>query len=110
MKKFFSFFLLTIITLTSAHAQILDPVDWSTSVKKISETEYDLVSTATIDDNWHLYSQVIPEDGPLPTVFIFEPNNAYKLVGKVKESKGITEHDVVFDMVITFFANTATFT
>lgn len=110
MKKFFSLFLLTIIALTSAHAQILDPVDWSTSVKKISETEYDLISTATIDDNWHLYSQVIPEDGPLPTVFIFEPNDAYRLVGNVKESEGITEHDVVFDMVITFFANTATFT
>lgn len=110
MKKFFSLFLLTIIALTSAHAQILDPVDWSTSVKKISETEYDLISTATIDDNWHLYSQVIPEDGPLPTVFIFEPNDAYRLVGNVKESEGITEHDVVFDMVITFFANNATFT
>src|SRR5690606_15093017 len=28
----------------------------------------------------------------------------------VKESKGITQHDPVFDMVITFFENTATFT
>ncbi len=110
MKAFFSFILFSCFALTSVQAQILDPVDWSTSVKKISETEYDLISTAHIDENWHLYSQVIPEDGPLPTVFTFEPNNDYRLVGKVKESEGITEHDVVFDMVITFFADTATFT
>ena len=110
MKAFFSFLLFSCFALTSVQAQILDPVDWSTSVKKISETEYDLISTAHIDENWHLYSQIIPEDGPLPTVFTFEPNNDYRLVGKVKESEGITEHDVVFDMVITFFADTATFT
>ena len=81
-----------------------------TNIKKISETEYDLVSKAIIDNKWHLYSQVVPEDGPLPTVFTFEANDAYKLVGKVKESKGVTELDPVFDMVITYFENTATFT
>src|SRR5690606_26315002 len=89
---------------------ILDPVDWSTSIKKISETEYDLITKATIDNKWHLYSQIVPEDGPLPTVFTFEENKAYKSIGKVKEDKGITEHDPVFDMVITYFEHSATFT
>src|SRR5690606_19623066 len=78
--------------------------------KKISETEYDLISKATIDKGWHLYSQVVPENGPLPTVFTFEENKDYQTVGKIKESKGTTEMDPVFDMVITFFSNTATFT
>lgn len=110
MKKLYLFLLLATISLTSVQSQILDPVSWSTSIKKISETEYDVVAKATIENNWHLYSQVVPEDGPLPTVFTFEENSAYKSVGKVKESKGITEHDPVFDMVITFFSHTATFT
>lgn len=110
MNKIFLYLLLVFTSTASLHSQILDPVKWSTSVKKISETEYDLISKATIDNNWHLYSQVVPEDGPLPTVFTFEENSAYKSLGKVKESKGVTEHDPVFDMVITFFSNTATFT
>ena len=110
MKKLFLYLLLATISIASVQSQILDPVKWSTSIKKISETEYDLISKATIEDKWHLYSQVVPEDGPLPTVFTFEENSAYKSIGKVKESKGVTEHDPVFDMVITFFSNTATFT
>lgn len=110
MKKIYLFLLLATISLGAVQSQILDPVKWTTSVKKISETEYDLVAKAIIEDKWHLYSQEVPEDGPLPTHFTFEENSAYKSVGKIKESKGITEHDPVFDMVITFFANTATFT
>ena len=110
MKKLFLFLLLATVSLASVQSQVLDPVKWSTSIKKISETEYDLISKATIEDKWHLYSQVVPDNGPLPTLFTFEENASYKSVGKIKESKGITEHDPVFDMVITFFANTATFT
>ena len=110
MNKIFLYLLLAFVSTASMQSQILDPVKWSTSVKKISETEYDLISKATIENKWHLYSQQVPEDGPLPTVFTFEENSAYKSIGKVKEGKGITEHDPVFDMVITFFSNTATFT
>lgn len=112
MKKLFLYLLLSIISLASVQSQILDPVKWSTSIKKISDTEFDLVSKASIDKNWHLYSQIVPSegDGPLPTAFTFEPNKAYSLIGKTKESKGHTIHDPVFDMVITFFENTATFT
>lgn len=110
MNKIFLYLLLVFASTASIQSQILDPVKWSTSVKKVSETEYDLISKASIDNKWHLYSQEVPEDGPLPTVFTFEENSAYKSIGKVKESKGVTEHDPVFDMVITFFSNTATFT
>ncbi|WP_410006752.1 cytochrome c biogenesis protein CcdA [Aequorivita nionensis] len=110
MKKIYLFLLLATVSLASVQSQILDPVKWSTSIKKISETEYDLISKATIEDKWHLYSQVVPDNGPLPTNLTFEENSAYKLVGKAKESKGHTVHDPVFDMVITFFEHTATFT
>ncbi len=110
MKKNLLFVLFAMVSLASVHAQILDPVKWSTSIKKISETEFDLISTAHIDNKWHLYSQEVPEDGPLPTVFTFEEDPAYQAIGKVKESKGVTNHDPVFDMVITYFENTATFT
>ena len=69
MNKFFLYLFLAFVSTASVQSQILDPVKWSTSVKKISETEYDLISKATIAKGWHLYSQVVPEDAPLPTVF-----------------------------------------
>lgn len=110
MRKLYIFLLLSIFSLASVHSQIHDPVKWSTSIKKISETEYDLISTATIDKGWHLYSQEVPEDGPIPTYFEFEESPHYKSIGKVKEQNGITEHDPVFDMIITYFENKASFT
>ena len=64
-----------------AKAQIYDPVDWNTAVEKISETEYDLVITASIEAGWHLYSQNVPEDGPIPTAFTFEKGDGFELVG-----------------------------
>lgn len=110
MKKFLFFFLLALLSIAGVHSQILDPVKWSSSVKKISDSEYDLVAKASIEKGWHLYSQEVPEDGPLPTAFTFEENPAYQAIGKIKESKGITKFDNVFEMVITSFDNTATFT
>lgn len=110
MRKILLFLLFATVSIGVSHSQILDPVKWTTSVKKISDTEYDLISKAKIDKGWHLYSQVVPEDGPLPTNFVFEENDAYKSIGEVKEGKGVTEFDPVFEMVITFFENTATFT
>src|SRR5690606_31507277 len=110
MKKFLLFLLFISFSVAGVQSQILDPVKWTTSVKKISDTEFDLISKASIEKGWHLYSQVVPEDGPLPTAFDFEENPAYQAVGKIKESQGITKFDNVFEMVITSFDNTATFT
>lgn len=110
MKKFSAFLILAVFSLTSVFSQIHDPVKWKTSLKKISETEYDLISTATIDPGWHLYSQDVPDGGPIPTYFEFEENSNYTLVGKVKEDKGITENDPVFEMIIKYFENKASFT
>ncbi|TXE15198.1 thiol:disulfide interchange protein [Seonamhaeicola algicola] len=108
MKKFL--FLLALLFVTYSNAQILDPVKWTTSVEKISETQYKLVANASIDAGWHLYSQNVPEGGPIATSFIFDDNNgAITLVGNTTEEKGYTINDPVFDMVITFFEDNAVF-
>ncbi|WP_194851152.1 protein-disulfide reductase DsbD family protein [Nonlabens antarcticus] len=92
-----------------ATGQIFKPVTWSTSVEQISENEYDLVANATIDPGWHLYSQSVPENGPIPTTFTFNEVTGYELVGDTREEKGVTINDPVFNMVITFFGNSASF-
>lgn len=50
-----------------ASAQVLKPVKWQISVKKVSEGIYDIVCKATIENGWHLYDTKLPEGGPQPT-------------------------------------------
>ena len=91
------------------YAQVVDPVKWETKTEKISDTEYDLISTATIDAGWHLYSQVVPEGGPIATNFSYQTNEDFKLIGKTSEEDGHTVDDPVFEMKIKFFENKAEF-
>ncbi len=104
------FFLLILIVSSSVFGQILEPVKWTTSVKKISATEYDLVATAKIDMGWHLYSQSVPEGGPIATTFLFKKTDNFLLVGKTLEEKGHTIEDPVFKMKIKYFEKLAKFT
>ena len=90
-----------------------DPVTWETSVEKVSDTEYNLVFKATIEKGWHLYSsKELDEDvlGPFPTYFEFEnTENDFELVGRIEESKPITEFDKIFDVELSFFDKQAVF-
>ncbi|MDO5969145.1 protein-disulfide reductase DsbD family protein [Flavivirga aquimarina] len=106
MKKILALiFLITSI----GYSQILEPVKWSTSVKKISNLEYDVIINATIKPDYHLYALKVPEGGPLPTVFIFEDNDDYELVGNMTEPKGHTAFDPIFELNIKYFETAAVF-
>ncbi|CAL2077204.1 protein-disulfide reductase DsbD family protein [Tenacibaculum sp. 190524A05c] len=108
MKKIFLLYI-TLLSTFLGYAQVFEPVSWKTSIEKISEDESYLVATATIDSGWHLYGQEIPSGGPRPTVFTFQPNEGYELIGKTSEDEGITEDDKIFKMKIKYFSFKATF-
>ena len=84
MKKII-FLFLALISF-SGFSQIFEPIKWKTGVQKISDTEYYLITTATIDDGWHLYSQDVPKGGPRPTVFSYKANENYELIGETIEA------------------------
>ncbi|WP_027125332.1 protein-disulfide reductase DsbD family protein [Gelidibacter mesophilus] len=109
MRTIFLYLLLVSLPWTTAKAQVLDPVKWSTSVEKISDTEYDLIAKATIDRGWHLYSQSVPEDGPIPTTFMYDIGKHAELMGNTIEDEGQTVDDPVFNMRIKYFDNVAEF-
>lgn len=92
-----------------ALAQIHDPVKWETAVNKISDVEFELVATAKIEGAWHLYSQSVPENGPIATVFTFAGNGNYLKKGNTKEEEGHTVNDPIFDMRIKYFDKQAEF-
>ncbi len=108
MKNIVLSCLMLIMPIVASQAQILEPVKWSTSVEKISDTEYNLVSIATIDKGWHLYSQNVPDDGPIPTTFTYT-EDGFQLLENTKEEEGHTVDDPVFEMKIKFFENKAEF-
>lgn len=102
----FSFFLVPFFL----SAQMYDPVSWATSVEKLSDTEYKLISTATIEAKSHLYSQNVDDGGPIPTTFTYNKSGElYKLIEKTTEEAGITVDDPVFEMRIKYFENKAVF-
>ena len=94
MKFISKLFILFFLTGSFTYAQIYNPVEWISSVEKVTESEFNLVITANIDDGWHLYSQNVPDGGPIPTNIVFEENNElYQIIGKPTESKGHEEFD-----------------
>ena len=89
-----------------------DRASWVFEAKKISDTEYDLVFKTAIENGWHIYSQFLKGDGPIPTSFSFDKSNNFELVGKAKEeSPKRNEHkEPVFDnMTVVDFSESATF-
>ena len=112
MKKITSILLLLFAFLT-AFAQppmgnVQEPVKWTAKVEKKSDTEYQLIFNATIEDHWHMYSQFTPEGGALPLVLVFNNDKGnYTLTGKAEESKTEKAFNDTFGVDEYFWANTA---
>ncbi|MCF8274088.1 MAG: hypothetical protein K9I95_09665, partial [Flavobacteriaceae bacterium] len=87
-------FVIAFLTFWFGQAQILEPVKWTTSVEKLSDSEFTLISKATIESGWHLYSQNVPEDGPIATTFTYDDSQGnFKISGNTLEEEGHTVDD-----------------
>ena len=100
------FFLFGILTL---QAQFEEPVVWESKVEQLAEDRYQLIFEAGIAPNWHLYSQFSDPEGAIPTEFVFDQTDSFKLVGNVTESESVVDYDQVFEMDLTYFNNSAVF-
>ncbi|WP_353655888.1 protein-disulfide reductase DsbD family protein [Robiginitalea aurantiaca] len=104
-------FLCTVCLWQPVHAQIeAHPVQWTQELIRESDTSFSLVFEASIDPEWHLYSQHTPEGGALPTEFSFKGNGmGYQTLGPVQESETETAFSDIFEVDETFFKGTARF-
>ena len=110
MKKLSFLTLATLVITVSVSAQIFEPVKWKFSTKKIDDKTVELLFNANIEKGWHLYGMKIPENGPLPTKFIFETKHGATFQGSVEgKSKLIEEYDKIFEMKIGFYNSSAVF-
>ena len=108
MKKLLALFLGLFLSLTVS-AQMEEPVTWSSSIEKISDSEYYLIFNATIEENWHLYSQFNPDGASLPLEFIADTEGIdFEFIGKAEESKTHTVYSEIWEKDEIYFEYEAT--
>jgi len=112
MKRLFFCLLMAFVAVMPLRiqAQIIDPVKWTFTIEDLNENEFDLVATATIDPEYHIYSTTMPDLGPLPTVFDIKTSEFFEPVG---EARDLTEapkvYDDIFEVEYVEFSGTASF-
>lgn len=105
-------FLPAIFFLTSfsgLFSQAINPVKWSFEYKQINTTEAELIITALIEKQWHIYSQTQNNDGPIPSSFSFVVTPDYDLKGKVLEPEPEKSYSEVFGTDVVSFKDKAVF-
>lgn len=101
-----------LVTMISAvsFAQSSTQVKWTYSSKKIADKTYEVRVKATVNGDWHIYSQNVGVDGPIPTAFTFTKNPLLVVDGKVKEvGKLITKDEEVWGGKVNYYEKTVEF-
>jgi DsbC/DsbD-like thiol-disulfide interchange protein len=104
--------LLSLLVLigTVAMAQSDKEVKWAYSAKKIADKTYEVHLTATVGNSWHIYSQNVGVDGPIPTKFEFTKNPLVTVDGKVNEvGKMVSKNEEVWGGVVKYYENKVDF-
>ncbi|HYD91900.1 MAG TPA: protein-disulfide reductase DsbD domain-containing protein, partial [Flavobacterium sp.] len=112
MKKvalIFSFLLAFLYSNAQAPgSNMKDPVKWTSKIEKKSDTEYVLILDATIEDEWHMYSQFTPDGGALPLEITFNNDKGnFEAVGKAVESPYEKEFNKTFGVDEYFWSHEA---
>lgn len=111
MKKSILTVILLLVFVLISYSQIINPVKWSFDQKQISNTEYELIFDASIEKGWHLYSDKLPEGGPIATSIVFENTEGFELIGKISTKPEAEKvFDTTFNMELEYFSNKARFT
>lgn len=109
MKRFFILFIFAGI-ISSANAQVEDPVHWEFSSSQNNNYEAELVFTAEIEEGWHVYDTYLPEGGPIATSFNYNDTTLFELVGVLESNP---EPEEVFDnsflLTVRYYSNEVVF-
>lgn len=109
MKKIFFLFGI-LYAAVMAQAQIQEPVKFKSELKTLSDTEVEVVFTATIDNGWHVYSADLGDGGPVSATFNVEHITGAEVIGKLQPvGKEIESFDKLFEMKVRYFEHSAQF-
>jgi thiol:disulfide interchange protein len=100
----------SLLFLPLSLSQILEPVEWEFTKERGTDGELNILFTASIDDNWYLYGQSIPDGGPIPTSFHFDGSDHFEMSGNVEDlTPPEIKFDPFFDMNLPLFSGKAEF-
>ena len=109
MKRIIIVLWALVLTL-AIHAQMVDPVHFTSELKTSKGPEAEIIFHATIDTGWHVYSTDIGENGPIEATFNVVKMDGAELVGKLTpRGNVIRKMDKMFNMELKYFENEATF-
>lgn len=106
MKKLFV--ILLFFAALTGQAQGHKQVQWEFS-SRVVEGKTELILTAKVETGWHIYSQYMEGDGPIPTSFEYKLPSGMKVDGKTIEPTPIKHYDENFGMDVYFFNEKAEF-
>lgn len=108
MKKLNVVLTLVMLLLGSVFAQET-PVTWDFKTVKVNDSIAELQFQASIQENWHLYSQTHNNGMEMPIEFNFISANNYSRIGKVTEPNPTVHYDPMFNDTSKYFVNSVTF-
>ena len=92
------------------HAQMMEPVKFTSTLKTNNTAEAEIVFSGTIDDGWHVYSTNLGNDGPIEATFHVNKLEGAELVGPLTpRGKEISEYDNMFGMKLRYFEKNVQF-
>lgn len=102
--------LIPFIGILPALAQMHDPVKFTVSQNKISDTEFEIVFKGQIESGWHVYSTDNAESGPTSATVEFDEITGAEPSGKLMPTgKVIKKYDEMFGMDVSYMEGTASF-
>jgi thiol:disulfide interchange protein DsbD len=110
--KKLSFALVAVFASLVASAQPMEPVQWTSSVKSLGDSQYEITFKALVEQDWHIYDMGPYEvGGPMATTFTYEDLAGAELVGDVKVSKeAVRQFNDVYEMEIGYYEGEVIFT
>ena len=98
------------LTVSKAYAQFHEPVHFSVKQQMLSDTEFEVVFTSSVEPGWHVYGTDIKDGGPTRAELTLEkqqgvrPNGKLHATGKVHRAM-----DAMFGMEVSYMEGTASF-
>lgn len=110
MKKTLASMVLLLTVLSATFAQMEQHISWKFSTNNLEDNKVEIVCEATVDEGWHVYSSVLPENTAIPTSIEVEENAAYVILDGMSEEPTPTVHyDETYKAELKWFEKKATF-
>lgn len=109
MKRLLFFAIIGLLSVVPATSQILEPIKWTTSIDRQSETELTVKFSASIEDGWHLYGFDLPEGGPSSTSIDFSTLDGVERIGGIIPSVApVDKVDMIFHLKLNWWESDVT--